>query len=112
MASKKLLVFQIQLIDNRLVFYSGEKLEGKVVLQLSKHMEMECLKISCRGKVKTEWEDYITVDDTPQTQKFKSNENLITEERKLFGMYIYISIDKSLYSFLLKVVQLFIHIYG
>ena len=60
--SKKIEKCKITFDNDRVVFYPGEQLKGKFILEMSRSMNMKGIKAVCKGKTKTERKQ-IVVDD-------------------------------------------------
>lgn len=84
--SKKIEKCSIEFDKDRLVFYPGETLKGKFILNLNRSMKMSGIVAVCKGKTKTEWKKTI-IDEEGNSKEleYESKSKLFEDKKKIFG---------------------------
>ena len=85
--SKKIDKCSIKLDNDRMVFYPGEILKGKFILEMNRTMKMKKIVAVCKGKSKTEWEKTHFDNDTQESKsyEYKSKHKYFELKKKIFG---------------------------
>jgi len=88
--SKKIEKCKIALDNDRLVFYPGETLKGKFILEMSRSMNMKGIKAVCKGKTKTEWKQTVTDDEGNHHEyEYESKHKFFEMKSKIYGKIIF-----------------------
>ena len=83
--SKKIDKCSIKLENDRMVFYPGETIKGKFILEMNRSMKMKEIVAVCKGKTKTEWEKEYVEEEETKTYEFESKAKLFEIKHKIFS---------------------------
>lgn len=101
--SKKIDKCTIKFDNDRMVFYPGETLKGKFILEMNRSMKMKNIVAVCKGKSKTEWEKGHFDDDAQKTvmYEYEKKHKYFEIKKKIFGKEIDFK-NFNLHNFLYK----------